>query len=146
MPFVETVMRLKMYLIIFAWLAAAVAVTQSADKPIDLTGTDAKTFRSQVGHTVILRGRLADGKEGFILGGIPNHVLFYVLQGMPPSGVYSYPKTWTRLMHQQVRLTGELRLRSYHGPDRSKGGTVQVAPDCFYMVLELTKIERVESK
>src|SRR5258708_12718209 len=104
MPFVETVMRLKMYLIIFAWLAAAVAVTQSADKPIDLTGTDANTFRSQVGHTVILRGRLADGKEGFILGAIPNHVLFYVLQRIPPTGVYPNPTPRPPLMHHQCRL------------------------------------------
>jgi len=97
---------MKMYLIIFALWAAAVAVTPSADNPIDLTGADVNKFRSQVGHTVILRGRLEDGKEGLVLGGTPIHVLFYVLHEMPPSGVYSYPKTWTRLMHQQVRLTG----------------------------------------
>ncbi|SRR5216684_3147700 len=147
MPFVATVMRMKIYLIIFALLAAAVGVTPSADKPIDLTGADANKFGSQVGHTVILRGRLEQGKEGpCLLGATPNNVVFYVIPEMPPSGVYSYPKTWTRLMHQQVRLTGELRLRSYHGPDRSKGGTVQVAPDYFYMELQRTKIERVESK
>jgi hypothetical protein len=142
-----TVMHMKIYLTIFALLAAAVAATPSADKPIDLTGADAHTFRSQVGHTVILRGRLEDGKEGLVLGGASNHVLFYVLHEMPSSGVYSYPKTWTRFMHQQVRLTGELRLRSFdRSKDESKGGTVQVAPDCFYMVLQRTKIEPVESK
>ena len=143
-----TVMRMKIYLIIFAWLAAAVAVTQSVDQPIDLTGADASKFRSQVGHTVILRGRLEDGKEGVALGGTANHVLFYVIPEMPPSGVFSYPETWTRFMHQQVRLTGELRFRSggrSNGRDKA-GRHIQMAPDCFYMVLQLTKIERVESK
>jgi hypothetical protein len=138
-------MRMKICLIIFALLAAAVAVTPSTDKPIDLTGADASQFKSQVGHTVILRGRLEDGKQGLLLGA--KNVAVYVIQEMRPRGVYSYPKTWTRLMHQQVRLTGELRFRSFdQSKDPSKGGTVQVPPDYFYMVLERTKIERVESK
>jgi hypothetical protein len=145
MPFMASVMRVKIYLIIFALLAAGVAVTQSADKPTDLTGADTNKFKSQVGHTVILRGRLEDGKEGpCLLGATPDNVVFYVIPEMPPSGIYSYPKTWTRLMHQQVRLTGELRFRSF---DRSKAGpSVQVPSDYFYMVLQHTKIERVESK
>src|SRR5882672_7017935 len=106
MPFIAAVMRMKIYLTVFALLAAALAATPAADKPIDLTGADANKFRSQVGNTVILRGRLGDGKQGLFWGTTPNHVLFYVIPEMPPSGVYSYPKTWTRLMHQQVRLTG----------------------------------------
>lgn len=139
-------MRMKIYLILFALLAAAVAVTQSADKLIDLTGADANKFKSQVGHTVILRGRLVDGKQGLFLSDATPHVLFYVIPEIPPSGVYSYTE-WTRLMHQQVRLTGELRFRSFdRSKDPSKGGTVQVPPDYFYMVLQRTKIERVESK
>jgi hypothetical protein len=146
MPFMASVMRLKIYLTVFALLAAAVAVTP-ADKPIDLTGADANKFRSQVGHTVILRGRLEDGKAGLLLGAPHNSVVFYVISEGPHNGVYSYPKTWTRFMHQQVRLTGELRVHSSdRSKDWSKGGTVQVAPDYFYMVLQLTKIERVESK
>src|SRR6266852_731664 len=146
--FMATAVRMKIYLIIFAWLAAAASVTQSADKLIDLTEADANTFRSQVGHTVILRGRLEDGKEGFALGGTPNDVWFYVLPEMPPSGVYSYPRTWTQFMHQQVQLTGELRFRSggrSNGRDKA-GRHIQVAPDCFYMVLQRTKIEPVKSK
>ena len=141
-------MRMKICLTIFALLAAAVAVTQPADKPVDLTGADANQFKSQVGHTVILRGRLEHGKEGFVLGGASNHVLFYVLHEMPPNGVYSYPETWTRFMHKQVRLTGELRFRS-SGPSNARdkeGRYVQVAPDCFYMVLQRTKIEPIEPK
>jgi hypothetical protein len=98
MRFMATVMPMKIYLIMFTLLAAGVAATPSADKPIDLTGADVEKFRSQVGHTVILRGRLEDGKEGpILLGGTPNNVVFYVIPEMPPSGVYSYPKTWTRL-------------------------------------------------
>lgn len=136
-------MRMKIYSLFFALLAAAVAVTQPADKPIDLTEAKANAFRAQVGHTVILRGHLEDGKEGLVLGGTPNHVLFYVLPEMPPSGIYSYPETWTRFMHQQVQLTGELRFRS-SGPSNARdnaGRHVQVAPACFYMVLQRTKIE-----
>lgn len=90
--FLEGVVHMKIYLIIFAWLAAAVAVPQSADKPIDLTGADASKFRSQVGHTVILRGRLGDGKEGLLLGGMPNHVLLYVLHEMPPTESILIPR------------------------------------------------------
>jgi hypothetical protein len=134
-------MGMKIYLTIFALLAAAVAVTPSADKPIDLTGADANEFRSQVGHTVILRGRLEDGKQGLLLGA--KHVAVYVIPERQPSGVDSYPETWTRLMHQQVRLTGELRFRSFdHSKAVDKAGRpVQVPPDYFYMVLQRTKIE-----
>jgi hypothetical protein len=51
-------------------------------------------------------------------------------------------------MHQQVRLTGELGFRAFdHRKFRDKEGRyVQVPPDYFYMVLQRTKIERVESK
>jgi hypothetical protein len=149
MPFMASVMRMKIYLTIFALLAAAVAVTPSEDKLIDLTGADANQFKSQVGHTVILRGRLEEGKEGEWLSGATTYnICFYVIPEMPPSRVYSYPETWTRFMHQQVRLTGELRFR-YGGRSKGRdkaGRPIQVAPDCFYMVLQLTKIERVESK
>lgn len=136
-------MGMKIYLTVFALLSAALAVTPSGEKPIDLTGADANKFRSQVGHTVILRGRLEDGKQGPCLwGATPDNVVFYVIPG------YAYPKAWTRLMHQQVRLTGELGFRSFdHSKTQDKAGrAVQVPPDYFYMVLELTKIERVESK
>ena len=66
-PQTAAVMRMRMCLIICALWAAAVAVAQTTDKPIDLTGADANKFRSQVGHTVILRGRLEEGKEGAAL-------------------------------------------------------------------------------
>ena len=140
--------RMKTYLIIFALWAAGAAVALPADNAIDLTGADADKFRSQVGHVVALRGRLEHGKEGLSLrGAAPDDLVFYVIPEMPSNGVYSYPKAWTRFIHQQVRLTGELRFRSV---DRSKAKpsiqVVQVAPDCFYMVLQRTKIERVESK
>ena len=146
MPFRASVMRMKICLTIFALLTAAVAVTPPPDKPIDLTEANANKFRSQVGHTVILRGRLEDGKQGLLLGA--KNVAVYVIPEMPPSGIYSYPKTWTRLMHQQVQITGELRFRSF---DHSKaldkeGRSVQLPPDYFYMVLQRTKIERIESK
>ncbi|HZI55439.1 MAG TPA: hypothetical protein VFF39_01625 [Verrucomicrobiae bacterium] len=137
---------MKILLSIFALLAAALAVAQPAEKPIDLTGADANQLKSQVGHTVTLCGRLEDGKQGLLLGA--KNVGVYVLSERPPGGDYSYPKTWTRFMHQQVRITGELRFRSFdHSNARDKEGrAVQVPPDYFYMVLQLTKIERVEPK
>lgn len=126
-------------------LVATVATTQSTDRPADLTGADANQFRSQVGHTVILRGCLEEGKEGLsLVGAGPNDVELYVIPEMPSSGVYSYPKSWTRFLHQQVRLTGELRFRSF--PPSKAGPAVQAPPDYFCMVLQRTTIERVGSK
>lgn len=134
---------MKTCLCILALLATAAAVAQSAENPVDLTGADANQFRSEVGHTVSLRGRLEQGKEGLALSGEPpNDISVYVIPDIPPSGVYSYPKTWTRFIHQQVRLTGELRFRTFKQP--KSRSAIQVPPDYFYMVLQHTKIERVE--
>lgn len=134
---------MKTYLCILALLATAAAVAQSADTPVDLTGADANKFSSEVGHTVILRGRLEQGKEGLALSGEPPNDI-YVIPDIPPSGVYSYPKTWTRFIRQQVRLTGELKFRSFKQPEGRIA--IQVPPDYFYMVLQHTKIERVEPR
>lgn len=120
-------------------------LTWAADKPVDLTGSDASAFRSALGHTVSLRGRLEQGMQGpCLLGATPTNVVFYVIPDMPARGGYSYPETWTRLMHQRVRLTGELKFRSF---DRSRAGPMeQTPPDYYYTVLQRTRIERVESK
>jgi hypothetical protein len=138
-------MRVNLRLVVLALLCGATAVALASDKPVDLTGADADKFRSQVGHTVILRGRLEEGKEGAtLLGATPNNVVFYVVPEMPPSGIYSYPATWERLLHRQVQLTGELKFRSF---DRSKTRPyVQVPSDYFYMVLQRTRIDRSGSK
>ena len=94
---------------------------------------------------VCLRGRLEEGMQGpCLFGATPENVVFYVIQEMPSSGRYSDPKSWASLMHQQVRLTGELKFRSF---DRSKAGPLdQVPPDYYYFVLQSASIERVESK
>jgi hypothetical protein len=135
---------MKAHLAIFV-LAVAIVVAGAADKPIDLTGADASKFRSQLGHTVSLRGRLEQGMQGpCLFGATPTNVVFYVIPEMPASGSYSYPETWTRLMHQQVQLTGELKFRSF---DRRKAGPLdQISFDYYYMVLQRTRIERVEPK
>ena len=126
-------------------LTAVVGVVQAVDKPIDLTGTEARKFKAQLGQTVTLRGRLEQGMQGpCLFGATPTNVVFYVIPELPTSGPYTYPKSWTRLIHQPVRLTGQLKFRSF---DRSKGGpTDQGAPEYYYMVLQRTKIERFESK
>jgi len=135
---------MKTHSTIFA-LVIADSVAWAADKPIDLTGADAAAFRSQLGHTVSLCGRLEQGMQGpCLFGATPTNVVFYVIPDMPASGSYSYPETWTRLMHQQVRLTGDLKFRSF---DHSKAEPLdQIPPDYYYMVLQRTTIERVESK
>jgi hypothetical protein len=135
---------MKAYLAIFT-LAIALAAAQAADTPTDLTGADASKFRSELGHTVSIRGRLESGMQGpCLFGATPTNVVFYVIVEMPPSGSYSYPEIWARLMHQQVRLTGELRFRSF---DRSKVGPLdQIPPDYYFMVLQRTRIEHIELK
>lgn len=134
---------LKRYFCILTLFVAATAFAQSADSPVDLTGADASNLRSGLGHTVILVGRLGVGKQGLSLSGTPpNDIFIYVIPDIPPSGVYSFPKTWTRFLNQQVRLTGKLRFRSFKQPKGSKV-VVQIPPDYFYMVLQRTKIESV---
>ena len=117
----------------------------SAEKPPDLTGTVAGSFKQHLGKVVTLRGRLEEGKQGPCLwGATPTNVVFYVIPDMPPSGSYAYPTSWERLMHKHVRVTGELRFRSF---DRAKADTLtQVPPDHYYMVLQRTRIEGVEKK
>jgi len=138
--------NMKINLIVFVLLSAAIGVPQSADKPVDLTGADAKLFRSRVGYVVTLRGRLEDEprkQAGLsLVGAIGNDVGFYVIPDLPINGAYSYPETWTRWMHQQVRLTGKLRLRSF--PQSKAPRSVQVPPDYSYMVLQSTTIAPVE--
>lgn len=121
------------------------AFANGADKPIDLTGADATKFKSQLGHVVSLRGRLEQGMQGpCLFGATPTNVVFYVIPDVPTNGSYFYPETWERLMHQQVKLIGELKFRSF---DNSKAGPfAQIAPDYYYMVLQRTTVERLESK
>jgi hypothetical protein len=135
---------MKSKLAIFMFIITT-TFANAADKPTDITGADATTFKAHVGHVISICGRLEEGKPGPCLhGATPSDVVFYVIHDMPPSGSYSYPKTWTQLRHKQVRLTGELKFRSF---DRSKSGPLyQVPPDYYYLVLQRTSIERIESR
>ena len=136
--------RMKVHLTILALVIAA-GVALAADKPVDLTGADASKFRLELGHLVSLRGRLEQGMQGpCLFGAMPTNVVFYVIPEMSASESYFYPEIWTRLTHQQVRLTGELRFRTF---DRSKAGPLDQTPsDYYYMVVQRTRIERIESK
>jgi hypothetical protein len=126
-------------------LIASVSLAVSAGQPPDLTGEGPATFKAHLGKVVTLRGRLEEGKEGpCLFGATPTNVVFYVIPDMPPSGIYTYPGSWERLMHQQVRLTGELKFRSF---DRTnKDSEIQASPDCYFMVLQQTTIEGIQSK
>jgi hypothetical protein len=129
----------KMYFTILAFIAA-IGVAGAADKPTDLTGVDAGQFKAHLGQTVVLRGRLEEGKEGSCLwGATPTNVVFYIIPDMSKSGPVPIPETWTHFEHQQVRITGELKFRSF---DQIKAGLFnQPAPDYYFMVLQRTKIE-----
>ena len=95
-------------LLVIATLATA------ADKVPDLTGAEANAFKTHLGRVVTLRGRMENGMQGpCLFGATPKNVAFYVIPNMPTRGSYSYPDSWTRLMHREVRLTGELKFRSF---------------------------------
>jgi hypothetical protein len=135
---------MKAKLTLFTLIASA-ALVAFADQPPDLTGAGPDSFKAHLGKVVTLRGRLEDGKQGpCLFGATPTNVVFYVIPDMPPNGSYTYPTSWERLMHQQVRVTGELRFRSFDRP--KKDSPVQIPPDYYYMVLRHTSIERLESK
>ena len=135
---------MKATLSIAALIASAV-LASSAEKPPDLTGAVAGSFKEHVGKVVTLCGRLEEGKEGPCLwGATPTNVVFYVIPDMPPSGRYAYPAAWERLMHKQVRVTGELRFRSFNRA--KKEPLVQAPPDYYYMVLQRTRIEGAAEK
>ncbi len=126
-------------------LVTSAVLAFSAEKPPDLTGAAADSFKEHVGKVVTLRGRLEMGKQGPCLwGATPTNVVFYVIPEMPPSGSYAYPASWERLMQKQVQVTGELRFRSF---DRAKANPLtQIPPDYYYMVLQRTHIEGAEKK
>ena len=131
--------------IVFLSLITSALLAVSAEKPPDLTGAVAGSFKEHVGKVVTLRGRLEDGKQGPCLwGATPTNVVFYVIPDMPPNGGYAYPASWERLMHKQVQMTGELRFRSFDRTNISP--FMQAPPDYYYMVLQRTRIEGAEKK
>lgn len=126
-------------LVVIAMLATA------ADKVPDLTGAEAKEFKAHLGRVVTLRGRMEQGVQGpCLFGAIPKGVAFYVIPKLPARGIYSYPENWNRLMHREVRLTGELKFRSFSQANRDAG--LQTPPDYYYMVLQDTAIQAIEAK
>jgi hypothetical protein len=134
-------MKMKLALIVFA---IAITIARAADKPTDLTGADASSFKSHLGQIVSLSGRLEDGMRGLCLfNATPTNVVFYVIPD-PSSGSYAYPDSWTRLVHKRVQVTGELKFRSF---DHSKAGPFdQIPPDYYYIVLQKASIEPAEPK
>jgi hypothetical protein len=126
-------------------LIAGTMAALSADKPPDLTGTNADVFKTHIGKVVTLSGRLEQGVQGpCLFGATPTNVVFYVIPDMPRTGSYTYPASWERLMHKQVRVTGELKFRSFDRAEKDQ--PVQIPPDYYYMVLQRTRIERAEKK
>src|SRR5260370_3129914 len=125
---------MKTRLILFALITSA-ALGVSAGQPPDLTGEGPATFKANLGKVVTLRGRLEEGKEGpCLFGATPTNLVFYVIPDMPPSGIYTYPDSLDRLMHHQVRVTVELKFRSF---DRmKKDSEIQTPADYYFMVLQ----------
>lgn len=128
-----------------AALIVSAVLAFSADKPPDLTGAGPDSFKAHLGKVVTVRGRLEQGMQGpCLFDATPTNVVFYVIPDRSPSGSYTYPASWERLMHKQVRVTGELRFRSF---DRTnKDPLMQIPPDYYYMVLQRTTIEGLDSK
>ena len=57
-------------------------LSYAAEKVPDITNSDAKTFKSHLGQTVSIQGRLSNGVQGAcLLDGIPKGVSFYVIAG-----------------------------------------------------------------
>jgi len=137
---------MKTRLILFALITNA-ALGVSAGQPHDLTGAGPATFKANLGKVVTLRGQLEQGKAGpCLVGATPTNVVFYVIPDMPPSGIYTYPGSWDRLMHQQVRVTGELRFRSFDRTKKEKDTLLQAPPDYYFMVLQQTSVEGIQVK
>lgn len=129
----------------FAALIASTVFACSADTPPDLTGASPDSFKAHLGKVVILRGRLEQGVQGpCLFDATPTNVVFYVIPNMPPSGTYGYPKSWEHLMHKRVQVTGELKFRSFDR--RKKDPSMMIPPDYYYMVLQETSIEGLDSK
>jgi hypothetical protein len=128
-----------------AALVTISAFASSCKTPADLTGAVGDSFREHVGKVVSLRGRLQEGKQGRCLAGAtPPDVVFYIIFDMPPSGVFFNPPSWQRLMHKQVRVTGELGFRSFERTNIDP--LMQIPPDYYYMVLQRASIEGLNSK
>lgn len=98
---------MKTKLSIISLLVSAL-IALSADRPGDLTGSDARSFKKHVGSVITLRGRLEQGKPGLCLfGATPTNVVFHVIPEVQPGGSYTYPATWERFFHKRVREAGE---------------------------------------
>ena len=120
-----------------------------AAEPPDLTGAVANSLKEHVGKVVTFRGRLEVGKEGYCLSNAtPTNVGFYVVPDMPPSGSYSYPASWERLLHKQVSVTGELKFRAFHRTQMASARKriAQEPPDYYYMVLQRSQIKQTAKK
>jgi hypothetical protein len=131
-----------------AILAFVMTATLScaAEKVPDITNSDAKTFKSHLGHTVSIQGRLSNGKQGVCLNGaIPKGVSFYVIPVMPPSGGYTWPREWNDY-GKQVRVTGELKFRSFGKVNSQIPPDFQTPSDYYYMEVQHTKLKLLPSK
>lgn len=117
----------------------------AAEKVPDITNSDAKTFKSHLGHTVSIQGRLSQGKEGDCLhGAIPKGIYFYVIRVISPSGGSTWPLK--NDYGKQVRVTGELKFRSFAKVRSQIPPDFQVPPDYYYMEVQHTKLELLPSK
>lgn len=130
-----------------AILALVMTATLScaAEKIPDITNSDAKTFKAHLGKIVSIQGRLSDRGQGAGLSGaIPKGVSFYVIPVIPSSGGYSWPSEWSDYRKKLVRVTGELKFRSF---EKLRSGVPgQIPPDYYYMEVQHTKLELLPAK
>jgi hypothetical protein len=127
----------------FIVFAVFISTATGSAHPRDITGANKKTLDAHLGKFVSLRGMLDLGTQGEIVRGATKGVEFYIIADVPPGG-FTLPESWMRLRGHKVRVTGELKFRSF---DRTHAKPEEQVPaDYYYMVLQSTEIQRFDSK
>lgn len=130
-------------------LALFTSIASGSEPPPDITGANKKTLDAHLGKVVSMRGKLHLGVHGEVLEGATHKdAAFYIIAEIPPSGEFRLPDSWMQLRGRQVSVTGTLRFRTFPRPPDGKyeGGWSQPPPDYYYMVLQQTQIQPVETK
>jgi hypothetical protein len=123
--------------------ALFISTATGGEKPPDITGANKKTLDAHLGKVVSLRGTLDLGMQGEIIRGATRRGDFYIIADVPPGG-FTLPESWMQLRGHKVRVTGELKFRSFDHTHAKPED--QIPPDYYYMVLQRTEIQRLDSK
>lgn len=83
----------------------------------------------------------------FLAGATAKDVSLYIVADVPVGG-FTWPKLWTQLRGQQVRVTGMLKFTKTPGTPAGtrEDARLQRPPDYYYMVLQKTEIQSLDTK